>query len=99
MVLLLFSIVIVVLGILAFIAVKKAKRNSFTDPQTWKGIGLGLLTGVPFALGGFFLLHDHVNMGVVLFILLPFATGFAMGMVTRPPELVAGTVLLSLFLV
>jgi hypothetical protein len=53
------------------------KDFSLNHP-TYYGIAVGLLVGITFALGGFGLyVHGGQNMGVVLFIAVPFVTGFA----------------------
>jgi hypothetical protein len=48
------------------------------------GIAIGVVTAVAFGLGGYYLLGvlDN-NMGLTLFALLPFATGFATALVAR----------------
>ena len=48
------------------------------DQNIFLAVVLGMGTAVVFGLGGFFLLQDGTGaMGGVLFLLLPFATGFA----------------------
>lgn len=79
--------------------IKKTTFGAFWEAKTWQGIALGVIVGSAFALGGFFLIHDHQNMGIALFILLPIATGFAIGLVTQTPELQAGSTILTLLIV
>lgn len=51
----------------------------------WRGIVAGLLTGTVVALVGFFLLRNQRGeMGTTLFFLVPVATGFAAGLISKP---------------
>jgi hypothetical protein len=57
---------------------------------------VGTLTATAFALGGFFLVRDRSgSMGGVLFVLLPFATGFATALVVRGKKLVFASLCLA----
>jgi hypothetical protein len=62
----------------------------------WKGVIIGLLVGCLFGLGGFFLLNDSSGaMGGVLFLLLPAAAGFAVGLVTERPKIVSASLVIA----
>jgi hypothetical protein len=65
----------------------------------WKGIIIGLLIGSLFGLGGFLLLRDESGaMGGVLFLLLPAAAGFAVGMVTQKSKIVSASLIIAAIL-
>jgi hypothetical protein len=70
------------------------------DPaEFFKGFVAGLITAVVFGLGGFLLLYDRSgSMGVVLFILLPIATGFATALVARLLSILLASLLLGLLI-
>ncbi len=52
-----------------------------------KGMVVGFIVGVSLSLAGFFIsVHGGQEMGTVLFIAVPFVTGFAVSLVTRPKE-------------
>jgi hypothetical protein len=60
------------------------------------GILAGVATAVAFSLGGFALIHDNTNsMGSVLFLLLPFVSGFATGLVARRWNLVIASLIIG----
>jgi hypothetical protein len=60
------------------------------------GLIAGIATAVAFGLGGFALVHDNTNsMGSVLFLLLPFATGFATGLIARRWNLVIASLIIG----
>ena len=62
----------------------------------WKGVITGLLIGSLFGLGGFVLLRDESGaMGEVLFLLLPAAAGFAVGVVTERAEIVSASLVIA----
>lgn len=62
----------------------------------WKGIIIGLLMGSLFGLGGFLLLRDDSGaMGGVLFLLLPAAAGFAVGIVTQQSKIVPASLVIA----
>jgi hypothetical protein len=62
----------------------------------WKGIITGLLIGSLFGLGGFFLLRDNSGaMGGVLFLLLPAAAGFAVGIVAQQSKIVPASLVIA----
>lgn len=74
-----------------------------SDPQQTGSIDLiwgllaGIVTGCVFGLGGFLLLRDSTySMGTVLFLLLPFATGFATGLIARRWNLVIASLVIAL---
>lgn len=61
-----------------------------------KALLIGTGVAVAFGLGGFFLVRDEIGaMGVVLFVLLPFATGFATALVIRGSKLIIGALLMG----
>ncbi|MBA3768441.1 MAG: SRPBCC family protein [Acidobacteria bacterium] len=62
----------------------------------WKGVITGLLIASLFGLGGFVLLRDESGaMGEVLFLLLPFAAGFAVGIVTERSKIIAASLVIA----
>lgn len=62
----------------------------------WRGVTIGLLVGVLFGLGGFFLLNDNSGaIGGVLFLLLPAAAGFAVGILTEKPKIVSASLIIA----
>lgn len=73
-----------------------------TDPlRIFLGVCVGVLTAVVFGLGGFALVYNNVNnvfnqMGAVLFILVPFVTGFATALVTRRLEILFASLIIAL---
>lgn len=72
-------------------------------PQTARRVGYGILVGtataVAVGLGGFMLIRDHTGaMGEVLFLLLPFATGFATAQVTRGKELLIASLVIGVII-
>lgn len=59
----------------------------------------GVGTAVAFGLGGFFLLYDDSgSMGPTLFLLLPFATGFATALIARGWELLSASLIIGVIL-
>lgn len=63
------------------------------------GLVAGIGTAFAFGMGGFVLIYDKTNsMGAVLFIALPFATGFATGLVARRWNLVIASLIIGLIL-
>jgi hypothetical protein len=57
---------------------------------------VGVATAVVFGLGGFFLINDKTgSMGATLFLLLPFATGFATALVARGQKLITASLLIG----
>jgi len=63
----------------------------------WKALLIGTAVTLTFGLGGFFLVqHDEMAaMGVVLFVLLPFATGLATSVVIRGRKIVFASLLMG----
>ena len=69
--------------------------------ETNLGFGLlaGIATAVAFGLGGFLLINDNTgSMGGVLFLLLPFATGFATALVARRRNVVIASLIIGLLI-
>lgn len=63
------------------------------------GLVAGIATAFAFGMGGFLLVYDKTNsMGSVLFLLLPFATGFATALVARRWNLVIASLIIGLIL-
>ena len=61
-----------------------------------RGVIVGSAVAVAFGVGGFFLINDRSgSMGAVLFLLLPFATGFATAFVVRGKKLVTASLLIG----
>jgi hypothetical protein len=61
-----------------------------------RGLVAGVLTAIIFGLGGFFLISDRTGaMGGVLFLLLPFASGFATALVARSRNLIIASLLVG----
>lgn len=64
-----------------------------------KGFAAGLITALVFGLGGFWLVYDRTgSMGIVLFILLPIATGFATALVARVRSIIGASLLIGLMI-
>jgi len=64
-----------------------------------KSMCIGLLVGVALGLIGFFVgVHGGREMGTSLFIAVPFGTGFAIALVTRPKEGLLSVLLLTLII-
>jgi len=62
----------------------------------WNGLITGLLIASLFGLGGIVLLRDKSGaMGEVLFLLLPFAAGFAVGVVTERSKVAAVSLIIA----
>lgn len=62
----------------------------------WKGVITGLLIASLFGLGGFLLLRDESGaMGSVLFLLLPAAAGFAVGVITERTKIVSASLVIA----
>lgn len=63
------------------------------------GLVAGIVTAFAFGMGGFFLISDNTNsMGSVLFLLLPFATGFATALVARRWNIVIASLIIAAIL-
>lgn len=63
------------------------------------GLAAGIATSVVFGLGGFYLIYDYTGgMGPVLFLLLPFATGFSTALIARSKELITASLVMGLIL-
>jgi hypothetical protein len=59
-------------------------------------VGVGTTTAVAFGLGGFFLNYDQTGaMGLVLFVLLPIATGFATALMVRGRKVALASLLVG----
>ena len=64
-----------------------------------RGVLVGALVGIVFGLGGFFLAENPGtnSMGVVVFLLVPLAAGFAITMVTKGAQRISSAALLATF--
>lgn len=78
-------------------------QNASTQEGTLDGRNLflavmvGVVIAVAFGLGGFFLVRDNDgSMGWVLFLLLPFVTGFATAIVARRRNVVIASLIIGL---
>ena len=76
------------------------QEKPFDENEDSGGFVLGTLAGsgiaVIFGLGGFLLLRDKTEaMGAVLFLLLPFATGFATALFTRGYRIVVASLIIG----
>ena len=70
------------------------QRNGNSDLV--RAVLVGTAVAVAFGVGGFFLVNDRTGgMGMVLFVLLPFATGFATAMVVEGKKLVTASLLVG----
>jgi len=72
-------------------------------PESTSNLVSGLIAGIGtafgFGMGGFFLVNDRTgSMGSVLFLLLPFATGFATALVARGRNIVVASLSIALIL-
>lgn len=66
------------------------------DQNIFSAVIAGMATAVAFGLGGFFLVNDRTgSMGGVLFLLLPFATGFATALIARGKELTTASLIIG----
>jgi hypothetical protein len=64
--------------------------------RTLLGICVGVLTAVAFGLGGFLLTYNEFGqIGTVVFMWLPFATGFATALVTRRLEILFASLVIA----
>jgi hypothetical protein len=78
-------------------------KRSRPEPVDRSNLVSGLLAGVgtafAFGMAGFFLIYDQSgSMGAVLFLLLPFVTGFATGLVARSRNLAIASTIIGLVL-
>jgi len=74
-------------------------NGSILRDEAALGVAIGTLTAVAFGAGGFFLVNDNYGaMGSVLFLLLPFATGFATALVSHGKKLIAAALLIGLII-
>jgi len=80
---------------------EKQGRNSQKTGSTdliW-GLVAGIATALAFGLGGFVLVKDNTgSMGAVLFLLLPFATGFATALVARRRNVAIASLIIGLLI-
>jgi hypothetical protein len=67
-----------------------------------RGLLIGSATAIVFGLGGFYLISDpddtSESMGLVLFLLLPIATGFATALVARSLTLILASLIVGLLM-
>jgi hypothetical protein len=75
-----------------------SRSHDHTDPiHLVPGLIAGIGTAFAFGMGGFFLVYDESgSMGAVLFLLLPFATGFATALVARRRGVVLASLITGL---
>ena len=74
-------------------------NGSILRDEAALAVAIGTLTAVAFGAGGFFLVNDNYGaMGSVLFLLLPFATGFATALVSHGKKLIAAALLIGLII-
>ena len=60
------------------------------------GVVAGSVTAFALGMGGFLLIYDHTgSMGPVLFLLLPFATGFATALVAHRRNIVSASLIVA----
>jgi len=61
-----------------------------------RAVLVGTAVAVVFGIGGFFLVNDHSgSMGMVLFVLLPFATGFATALMVEGKKIITASLLVG----
>jgi len=66
------------------------------DTDVLRAVLVGTAVAVAFGVGGFFLVNDRTGgMGTVLFILLPFATGFAVALVAEGRKIISASLLVG----
>jgi hypothetical protein len=73
-------------------------QNPQVIQPTYVALGVAVGTGVAFVfgMGGFLLINDDTgSMGAVLFLLLPFATGFATALVARRWNIVVASLIIG----
>jgi hypothetical protein len=71
-----------------------AQSNGNSD--LLRAVLVGTAVAVVFGVGGFFLVNDRTGgMGMVLFVLLPFATGFATAMMVEGKKLITASLLIG----
>jgi hypothetical protein len=76
-----------------------ASAKTVSHHEVVAGFAAGLLTALAFGLGGFFLVYDDTgSMGWVLFLALPFATGFATALVARGRAILIASLLIALLM-
>ena len=78
--------------------IPRSHPNAPATDQTnliW-GVVAGSVTAFAFGMGGFLLIYDHTGaMGQVLFLLLPFATGFATALVAHRRNIVPASLIVA----
>jgi hypothetical protein len=74
------------------------QKTPLDTRNVFRGLAAGTITAVAFGVGGYALLFDKSTgaMGIVLFFLLPFATGFATALVARSRNLIVASLLAGL---
>jgi len=71
-------------------------EDSSGNSDLLRAVLVGTAVAVAFGVGGFFLVNDRTGgMGTVLFILLPFATGFAVAMVVEGRKIISASLLVG----
>jgi hypothetical protein len=100
MVLVVLTAAILIIAI-AFIKGQFIPAETGASRRDWKkiakAVGVGTLVGVGFGLGGFILAETPATpgMGMVMFFLVPFGAGLAVGLVSTQPELAIATAVLA----
>jgi hypothetical protein len=75
----------------------KAPLEEIDQRNLLGGLVAGILTAIAFGIGGFFLLSDRTGaMGGVLFLLLPFASGFATALIARSRNLIVASLIIGM---
>ncbi len=78
---------------------EKRYAPSLDPTNLVSGLVAGIGTAFAFGMGGFILVYDETgSMGAVLFLLLPFATGFATALVARRRNLILASLIIGLIL-
>ena len=79
---------------------KPKQKPPMIEPRSLAfGLAAGVATAALFGVGGFFLIEDQTGaMGSVLFLLLPFATGFATALVARRWNIVLASLIIGLLI-
>ena len=78
---------------------EQGQVSSLDRANLVSGLMTGIGTAFAFGMGGFFLINDKTgSMGAVLFLLLPFVTGFATALVARSRNLIVASLIIGLII-